>query len=148
MLQRGIIVGLLWVLLCGIWGCRETRKDKDMAPAKGLLYVRVKQFNKFLRWRYYQRAKALVGKDKKSHYMMLWEKERPHLRITDMQIRDANFSNKNKEAEVLVVMKCYRLPSVTLKRIVYQQYWKAHKGNWYYQEDRKSGIKDCGPPVK
>lgn len=127
-------------------GCRETKGP--FPPSKQALYFKVQAFNKFIRWRAYERAKPLVESSKRSEHFLLWEKERPFLKITDMQIRDVTFQKKGYEALVMIVMNCYRLPSASLQRVVYQQKWTVQKGSWFYNGEKQKGLGACTPSKK
>lgn len=126
-----------WVIVAGVFalvsGCTlgDKRTAHLLAP-KSQLFYRANMFNKFLRWKAFRRAKMLVMPSQRADFMMQWERDRPHIRITGYSVRDVTELKKGKEALVLVVMQRHRLPSVSVKRIVEHQRWESKDGQWFF----------------
>ena len=137
------LFALMLLLSLQGWACQHN-KPKGTKPSKSLLGERVKMFNTFLRWRSYARAKMLVAPKKRSDYIMAWEQVRTDLKIMDLIVRDVTFAEEGKEAYVIIVARCQLLPSPYVKRMVYQQHWKADKkGQWYFSGERKAVLHKC-----
>ncbi len=135
------LLGSLFFLLF-LTGCpKKSEIPKESLPPKSQLFLRVKMFNKFIRWKEYRRAKELVLPSLQAEYMLRWVKRRPNLRITAYAIQDLTIDKKKKKALVLIVQKRYLLPSITLQRVVFYQQWKPHHGLWFYEKDIPAIIK-------
>lgn len=127
-------IGIIFILSMA-WlssGCVPKGKAAELLAPKKQLYYRANMFNKFLRWKAFQRAKMLVLPQKRPSFIVQCERDRPHLRITDYKVRDVTEIKEGKEAIVLVVIHRHRLPSVSVKRVMEQQRWKSKNGNWFF----------------
>jgi hypothetical protein len=126
-----LLFGLLVLCGCPI----KSNKEEDVA-SRIQLTQRAELFNQALRWRSYQRAKMLVAPGLRSSYMMQWERDDDIIRITDFAVRDISMIHEGKEALVLVIHTRYSANTASLKRVVFQQIWKASEGIWFYVGDK------------
>lgn len=138
-------VSLVACLALTLAGCPQktnVKDDDEIIPAPAAaLRARAQSFNRFLRWRTYSRAKPFVSPALRRNLMLKWVREDPTMRITGFAIRDVTIVKKDKEGVVLIVQNRYRMPSVTLKRVLVQQRWVAKKGIWFYQGDEPTKAK-------
>jgi len=154
-MKKACFLFLFGWLGLGWCGCKQVKEDKaEPAAPKSQLAYRAKMFNQFLRWRSYKRAKQLVAPGLRSKYMLLWEKERGTVNITEVDIRDITVLKSGSEAHVLVVHQRYSSNSPSLKRVVFLQKWVANQGVWFFvgkaagQKKPKEAKAKSGEPLK
>ncbi|MEM1010200.1 MAG: hypothetical protein AAGJ35_14495 [Myxococcota bacterium] len=127
--------GLLLCVLCG--GCRPTKKDEKTEAElhRIALLPRVRQFNRYMRWKHFTAAKPFVHPKQQFAWLVEREKSKGNDNIVDLSMRDVTYRNQGAEAFVLVIYQRYRLPSTQLKREVMLQKWVYQDHNWFFVKD-------------
>lgn len=99
---------------------------------KQLLKLSADSFNSDIRWQEYKEAKNFVPQSEEDRYWAEVDRMKRDIRLTEYQIRDIDFSEKNRFATVNIQYQYWSLESPVLRSATLTQKWRfnKHKSTW------------------
>jgi len=100
----------------------------------------VEAYHDSLRWKYYDRASLFVDKDDLPKFEKIMVNLENNLNITDYQIRELVLDQGEERGISRVSVTYYKLPSVSEKTALLEEFWVIRDGKWYLDADFEEEI--------
>ncbi|MGC9195945.1 MAG: hypothetical protein ACP5IL_10885 [Syntrophobacteraceae bacterium] len=131
------------IVLLGLATVSCASMEHTDAKIKQLLKLSADSFNSSIRWQEYKEAKNFVPQMDEDRYWAEVDRMKHDIRLTDYQIRDIDFSEKNRFAKVDVLYQYWSLESPVLRSATITQKWRFNKekSTWQVVDPGFSTIK-------
>jgi hypothetical protein len=120
-------VRFILIVLLGLTTVSCASMGTSDAKIKQLLKLSADSFNSSIRWQEYKEAKNFVPQIEEDRYWAEVDRMKHDIRLTDYQIRDIDFSEKNRFAKVEVLYQYWSLESPVLRSATITQKWRFNK---------------------
>lgn len=132
------IFSILFLLSCAIGdflsGPGLPGPDRNSPAESSEMYY------KLLKWKYFDRAAAIVDLEKRHQYDDFVLRNKDKLNITDYQVKEVIVSEDGTESIVKIHVKYYKYPSVSEESVILEDKWVLKDRNWYISSDFEKGI--------
>ncbi len=91
-------------------------------------------FHEHLRWKRFDKAAAFIKPVDKKKFMALYTPAEDTLQIDEIDVQNIEWVSVTK-AKVLVSVRFFNLPSVTLEKKKWDQRWQNDDGTWWIVSD-------------
>ena len=127
--RRGAFIALLSLVLLA--GCKSPVANVSGYMRNKKLNDAVMEYNKYVRWREWDKASAYVKTADQAAFKEKMEDVEETFRLTDFDIKDTTPGENARTASVRVFYRYYWLPSITERKMSVRQRW-----SWSDEERR------------
>lgn len=99
-----------------------------------------KNYYKYLKWKYYDRAKNFIDLEDRYLYEEFVLKAENNLNITGYEMREAIYNEDGNECEIKLVITYYKYPSVSEKTDIIYEKWVKRGNNWFVKPDFNNSL--------
>lgn len=100
-----------------------------------LLAKTTSSYYNLLMWKDYEKASALVDKEKRDEFEKFVQEYQNDLNITGYEIREVAYIPGEDRSLVKVRINYYKYPSVSERSVVLEDTWVLKEKNWYVDSD-------------
>lgn len=136
-----LIVGLSILFIFACNSISELMKAPGLpGPSRKSPAESADLYYKLLRWKYYDKAVALVNQEERSQFEDFVQRNKDNLNITDYQVRKVILDETGLEGNIEVLVTFYKYPSVSEKTMILDDSWMLVGEEWYISPDFEQAI--------
>lgn len=98
------------------------------------LFMRMEQFNLFMRWKRFADASAFVLEEKREEFISHYSELADRLYFTDISVLSVDVKEKEKTASARVLKTYYIYPDIVEKKVLLEEKWVWSEKGWFLSE--------------